>query len=96
MASLDQALKAAYKQLPLMSYSSHRHLEALRILVARRPSGCSIFLQSRRQMDSEMLVMVESRKGLDPFAMQKRKERIKRVLIEGAPGVGKVPFAILL
>ena len=89
MASLGKALKAAYERLPLMSCMSHHHLEVLRILVARRPSGCSIFLQYRRQMDSEMPVLTELQKGLDPFEIQKRKERIKRVLIVGASGIGK-------
>jgi Ran GTPase-activating protein (RanGAP) involved in mRNA processing and transport len=92
MASLDQPLKEAYKWFLLKSYLSHHHLEALCILVARRPtsSSCSIFLQSRRQnlMNSEMLVM-ESRKGLEPFAMQKRKKRVKRIFIKGVPGIGK-------
>ena len=99
MASLDidQAVKAVCKRSPLMNCWSHRHLEALRILVARRSSGCSIFLQSRRQMDSEMLVLMESQKGFDPFAtMQKREEHIKKVLIEGAPGIGKTTLCHFL
>ena len=36
-----------------------------------------------------MHVMIKSQTSLDLFAVQKRKKRIKIILIEGAPGVGK-------
>ena len=79
-------VKEAYKR--FISHWSHHHLEALCILVAGRPNGCLVLHRSRKQMDSEMHIMMESQKSLDLFSIQKKK-RIKRIFIEGAPGVGK-------
>lgn len=73
---------------------SRHHRETLHVVVASRPNGCPVFHPPRRQMKlAETHIMMKSPKCLDLFPVQERKTRV-RILIEGAPGVGKTTLCL--
>ena len=75
-------------------YLSCHHCETLHVIMASRPNGCPVFHHPRRWMKlAETHIMMESPKSLDLFTGQKRKSRA-RILIEGAPGVGKTTLSL--
>ncbi len=86
----------AHKLFKSYDHWSRHHRETLHVVVGSRPNGCPVFHHSRRQMKSvETHVMMKSPKSLDLFTVQKGKRRV-RILIEGAPGVGKTSFCLFL
>ena len=81
-------IKEKYKL--LSNCWSDYHREPLYIIVAgRRSNGCSVSHYSRKQMDSDIHVVVKSHGISNLFTAQKGKKRVKRILIEGVPGSDK-------
>ena len=98
--AVTDEIKDVYARVLLKNHdhwSRHRyHYETLHVVVASRSNGCPVFHHPRPRMQmksAETYIMMKSPKSLDLLTVQKWKSRV-RILIEGAPGVGKTTLCL--
>ena len=85
-------IKEKFTREVLHNVHSRCSREALHIVTVRKSDGRH-FHHSRDQIDCEMLT---SQEISNLFTVKRRQKQVKRILFEGAPGVGKTTLSLFL